>query len=182
MRKPNIHNIAAWLALFFSLAGTGLAASHYVITSTSQIKPSVRRALHGARGPAGSQGVQGPQGTPGPTVLGHLVRVMGPKTFVGAFGVGSSTATCPAGEDVVSGGYLMVGAVAHVFIEDTPSSQTWTTAIGVPGEETANVEAVAFCAPAGQAVTASLHSNSQRIRAAMAAETLRLRSSQATRK
>jgi hypothetical protein len=33
------------LALFFSLAGTGIAASRYVITSTSQIKPSVRLAL-----------------------------------------------------------------------------------------------------------------------------------------
>lgn len=35
----------AWLALFFSLAGAGLAASRYIITSTSQIKPSVRQAL-----------------------------------------------------------------------------------------------------------------------------------------
>jgi hypothetical protein len=38
-------NLIAWVALFFSLTGTGLAASRYVITSTSQIKPSVRHAL-----------------------------------------------------------------------------------------------------------------------------------------
>lgn len=58
----------AWLALFFSLAGTGFAASHYIITSTSQIKPSVRRALHGeegARGPVGAQGLPGPAGPAG---------------------------------------------------------------------------------------------------------------------
>jgi hypothetical protein len=73
--RLNIHNAVAWLALFFSLAGTGLAASRYIITSTSQIKPSVRRALRGAegpRGPAGPQGIPGPagpagsQGAPGP--------------------------------------------------------------------------------------------------------------------
>jgi hypothetical protein len=56
-RRPSPTTIIACLALFFSLAGTGIAASHYIITSTSQIKPSVRRALRGAegaRGPAGA--------------------------------------------------------------------------------------------------------------------------------
>lgn len=38
-------NAVAWLALFFALAGTGVAASRYIITSRSQIKPSVRLAL-----------------------------------------------------------------------------------------------------------------------------------------
>ncbi len=47
------------------MAGGALAANHYIITSTSQIKPSVRRALQGNRGPAGPQGPQGPQGTAG---------------------------------------------------------------------------------------------------------------------
>lgn len=38
-------NLIACLALFFAFTGTGLAASHYVITSTQQIKPSVLRQL-----------------------------------------------------------------------------------------------------------------------------------------
>ena len=63
--RLNIHNVVAWLALFFSLAGTGLAASRYIITSTSQIKPSVRRALRGPQGPAGVPGVAGPPGPAG---------------------------------------------------------------------------------------------------------------------
>jgi hypothetical protein len=61
-----LHNVVAWLALFFSLAGTGLAANHYIITSTSQIKPSVRRALRGPEGPQGNPGPMGPMGPMGP--------------------------------------------------------------------------------------------------------------------
>jgi hypothetical protein len=38
-------NVAATLALVFSMGAGAVAASHYVITSTSQIKPSVQRSL-----------------------------------------------------------------------------------------------------------------------------------------
>lgn len=41
--------VIALLALFVSLAGTGIAATHYLITSTKQIKPSVLKQLKGAR-------------------------------------------------------------------------------------------------------------------------------------
>ena len=66
LRRPSPTTIIACLALFFSLAGTGIAASRYIITSTSQIKPSVRRALHGAEGARGPLGPQGVPGTTGP--------------------------------------------------------------------------------------------------------------------
>jgi hypothetical protein len=59
--------LVALLALFISLGGTGLAASHYLITSTKQIKPSVRAALHGSRGPQGPIGPVGPSGPRGTT-------------------------------------------------------------------------------------------------------------------
>ena len=59
-------NLVAWLALFFALTGTGIAASRYVITSPAQIKPSVLRKL---RGTQGSQGTQGTEGVPGPKGL-----------------------------------------------------------------------------------------------------------------
>ncbi len=59
------HNAIAWLALFVALTGTSMAASHYVVSSTKQIKPSVLKKLHGNRGPAGSQGSVGPAGPQG---------------------------------------------------------------------------------------------------------------------
>jgi hypothetical protein len=69
--KAARQNAVAWLALFVALSGTSIAASHYIITSTRQIKPSVLRQLRGksgsggGKGEGGSNGSQGPQGTPG---------------------------------------------------------------------------------------------------------------------
>jgi Collagen triple helix repeat (20 copies) len=58
-------SIVAWLALFVALTGTSMAASHYIVTSTRQIKPSVLKHLHGQRGARGPAGKAGPQGESG---------------------------------------------------------------------------------------------------------------------
>jgi hypothetical protein len=63
--KPSPALIVAIVALVVALSGTAVAASHYTITSKSQIKPSVLRALKGARGATGPQGAPGPQGEAG---------------------------------------------------------------------------------------------------------------------
>ena len=40
IRKPSPGTAIALLALFFAMGGTAIAAHHYLITKTSQIKPS----------------------------------------------------------------------------------------------------------------------------------------------
>jgi len=67
-------NVAATLALVFSMTGGALAAKHYLINSTRQINPKVLKKLKaklkgktGARGPAGAPGSEGPPGAARPS-------------------------------------------------------------------------------------------------------------------
>jgi hypothetical protein len=71
-RHLSYANIAATLALVFSMSTGALAASHYLITSTAQIKPSVLRSLRGHEGPPGPRGFPGFAGTPAPPALPGL--------------------------------------------------------------------------------------------------------------
>lgn len=82
-------NLVAWVALFLSLGGTSLAASHYVINSTKQINPKVLKKLEGrpggagSTGPAGTAGSQGPRGAEG---LKGAQGAMGPEGLEGLEG------------------------------------------------------------------------------------------------
>jgi hypothetical protein len=64
-RRLTYANIAATLALVFSMSGGALAASHYLINSTKQISPKVLRKLKGTAGAKGAAGMPGTNGTPG---------------------------------------------------------------------------------------------------------------------
>jgi hypothetical protein len=69
--RPTPTSIIAVLALLVAFGGSAVAASHYIITSTTQIKPNVLRYLRGhtgARGqtgPSGETGEAGKEGSPG---------------------------------------------------------------------------------------------------------------------
>ena len=113
MKRPSLPTVLSVTALFFSLTGVGLAADHYLITSTSQIKPTVLAELHGkngkngkdgkdgrdgkngatgATGAAGSNGAIGPAGTPGSN------GASGPRGFTGRDGAtGLTGPTGPTG-------------------------------------------------------------------------------------
>lgn len=62
-----VPGIIAVAALIFAMAGGAWAAQKYVITSKSQIKPSVLKQLKGEAGPGGPQGQPGANGAKGDT-------------------------------------------------------------------------------------------------------------------
>jgi hypothetical protein len=65
-RRLGYANVVSTLALVLAIGGgTAWAAHHYLITSTSQIKPSVLKKLHGANGKNGTSGNNGANGTNG---------------------------------------------------------------------------------------------------------------------
>jgi hypothetical protein len=79
-RRPTPATAIALVALFIALGGTAVAAGRYIITSTSQIKPSVLKQLRrhdgatgpaGATGQAGTAGQAGAQGAPGSATSGE---------------------------------------------------------------------------------------------------------------
>ncbi len=181
--KPSPATAIGLVALFFALGGTAIAANHYLITSTNQIKPSVLSKLKaagpdGAAGPAGATGPAGPAGPAGqtgptgatgptgPTNLSGLTVVLGPKNRVPAYnelgpsgfeGIEGSTATCPSGDRAVSGGFdEYAGLVSGSFSEASENRSSWV--VGIANDSTFTegfVRAVAYCAGSGQAVAAS---------------------------
>jgi hypothetical protein len=127
-RKPSGATIIACLALFVALGGTAVAASRYLITSTSQIKPSVRSAL-------GSSG-------PDDNINSEEVSIQ-PGT------VRAALANCPTSEHIVTGGYSAELAPGALVLKDDPrGSHGWTVLIdNRHATAVSKVRAQALCAP-----------------------------------
>jgi hypothetical protein len=66
-RRITYANVAATLALVFSMTGGALAAKHYLVNSTKQISPKVLNKLKGQNGKNGATGAAGPAGAAGQT-------------------------------------------------------------------------------------------------------------------
>jgi hypothetical protein len=127
--KPSPATIIACMALFVALGGTAIAASHYVITSTSQIKPSVRSAL----------------AAPGPDVEINTSEVsVKPGELLGL-----ARAECPKADHVVTGGYVVELAPGAYVVKDEPTG-IFGWSVGIDNQhasEVSKVRAEALCAP-----------------------------------
>lgn len=162
MRRCSASLVVSVVALVLALAGTAVAGG-YIITSTKQIKPSVRKALKGKRGPRGYSGGDGPQGAPGapgsPGIL-SLTTVDSPEVTIPP---GSTSydadpnglrAQCPAG-------YTVVGTGVNTGIGNLDFVQKFGTLVGgfVDNDTSITIQAFveAICAqlPPGVASTRS---------------------------
>jgi len=138
--------VIACIALFFALGGTAIAAHHYLITSTSEIKPSVLNAL---RGKAGDAGPGGPQGSQGPTGPQGSPGVEGPPGAPGTSGTQGAPGTAgPMGPPGPAG---PVNTSTLTEIEGFNNPMPTRTEKGA-GSELEGIEGSAAVCPIGQHV------------------------------
>jgi Collagen triple helix repeat (20 copies) len=105
-QRFSVAGLIATIALVFAMVGGAWAAKSYLITSKSQIKPSVLKQLKGKRGPQGKAGAAGPAGTPGPVGPAGARGATGPQGPEGKEGpegpAGSfSSEPLPVGESLM---------------------------------------------------------------------------------
>jgi hypothetical protein len=148
-KRISYTSIVATLALFLALGGgTAWAAHHYLITSTSQIKPSVRNSLRGHRGYRGYRGYTGKNGTNGTNGAKGATGATGATGAAGAAGAagatsvteqiatgtigtsssGTGTVNCPTGTKATGGGGSDGGVATAVIYQDGPLPATGTAA------------------------------------------------------
>lgn len=84
---------------------------------TGETGPTGPQGDTGPTGPQGPQGLQGPQGEPGSAGTIIVTQRTGATVSFGP-GLGDATAVCQAGETLVSGGYELGHALAHVVREN----------------------------------------------------------------
>lgn len=133
-RRASFVNIVAVIALVFVMTGGAYAAKKYLITSTSQIKPSVLKSLQGKAGAAGKTGPAGPAGPAGPQGPAGKEGSPGKEGGAGKDGTqgvkGGSGPTGPEGVCSKANCTLPSGAT---------ETGTWSVAvIEPPGEEESN--------------------------------------------
>jgi hypothetical protein len=96
MRRPSTALVVSLGALVLATAGTSIAATRYVVSSSAQVRdgsialvdltPRARLALRGARGPVGPAGPRGATGFAGATGPAGATGGSGPAGATGATG------------------------------------------------------------------------------------------------
>lgn len=172
MRRINPTMVVAVVALVFACSGGAYAASSYItgkqvknssltgadIKDKSLTPADFQGSVKGPAGPAGPAGVAGPQGpqgpagAPGPSSIQQISRVTASMS-VAAGQVDGPTVACPPGQGIVSGGFQSAGA-GYVFTSDSFGVRSWSVGYdNFDATVAADVTAIAFCAPAGSAIT-----------------------------
>lgn len=157
-----IPGVISVLALVLAMVGGAYAAKKYVITSTSQIKPSVLKSLKGKRGPAGPAGPAGAAGPAGPA------GAKGDKGDTGNAGTAGKSVTAKSFAGVkngcADGGVEVESASPTVsvcngqtgFTEVLPSEETetgtWTLPTGGIGASESTAVAISFPIPLEEAL------------------------------
>ncbi len=155
-RHASFAHVIAVLALVFAMTGGAYAAKKYLITSTSQIKPSVLKMLQGKAGPVGAPGAAGPQGPAGPAGTGAKGESgaagkngenggLGPR---GATGLGGATG--PAGTTGPEGVCSKSNCTLPSGATETGS---WSVSLyNLPTGKSAPFVAISFPVPVKKAV------------------------------
>ena len=145
-RHLSYANVTATLALVFAMSGGALAASHYLITSTKQIKPSVLSSLKGKAGPAGPAGANGTNGANGtPGGPGEKGPQGGPGSNgspgTSVTGVPATAGECPSGGEkyTSASGSVPVCNGTTGFTKTLPPEATETGIWSYQGPGTENV-------------------------------------------
>jgi hypothetical protein len=149
-RHLSFANVTSVIALVFAMGGTAIAAHHYLLSSESQIKPSLLKQLEGsigAAGPAGSagqngsNGSNGSQGPAGPAGPGFLRTVI-----VSPVGTAAQNGTELL--NAMSGITASASDPALILIEPGVYNLNTTTLVGKPyvdiegsGEDVTTIEA-----------------------------------------
>jgi hypothetical protein len=108
------------------------------------VGPAGPAGVQGPAGPAGPAGVQGPAGTDGDDGVSGWERVVGAVSVTNAASPKTAVANCPAGKNVIGGGYTLTaanGAAKLSVTSNWPSdSDSWSV---TASEDTALLKAAA---------------------------------------
>jgi hypothetical protein len=158
-RPSAVTTVVATVAVFALAGGTATAAK--LVTGqqikngtigTADLSGSAKRALRGNAGP------QGPAGPAGPSVVGTSLVVRSAQVPFGPTEVAKAAiAYCPPGHRAISGGGVSVSDDELAASIPAGDRLGWGV-IGIDLVDNGGeyVEAYAICAPAGQAVAASV--------------------------
>jgi hypothetical protein len=131
-------------AIVATLVSAASATAAFVVTSKNikngtiqlvDISPNAKKALRGQRGPQGPRGIQ------------EVTVVTTPPMLVPpGFPNASVEATCPDGEQPISGGFQATGVPTVTTSAPNLARHAWVV-IGNSGPTGATLTAVAYCAP-----------------------------------